>query len=46
MMAYVLLNYDIKYMHSKPRQTWIGEMPVPDMKATISVRRKLGTVKA
>ena len=46
LMAYMLLNYDIKYLPSKPKQKWLGPMSMPDMSATITVRRKSETVKA
>ncbi|KAK3707577.1 hypothetical protein LTR37_012072 [Vermiconidia calcicola] len=40
MMAYMLLNYDIKYIGARPERKWMGTLVVPDTSATILVKRK------
>ena len=40
MMAYMLLNYDIKYLPSKPAPQWMGVFSMPNTKAKIQIRRK------
>jgi len=39
-MAYLLLNYDIKPLKSRPQAKWIAMNIIPPVSATIEVRRK------
>jgi cytochrome P450 len=41
MLAYLLLNYDIEPLESRPRNVWIGMNRIPPMKATIRIRRRV-----
>ena len=43
-MAHMLLNYDIKYIESKPQKKWLGAIQLPDTGASITVRRKVGFI--
>jgi cytochrome P450 len=40
LLAYMLLNYDIEMMKERPAGKWVGNVSLPDMKATINVRRR------
>ena len=45
MLAYLLLNYQIKPQTPRPPMTWMRDTVVPNMKATIEIRRILNVVK-
>ena len=45
MLAYVLLNYDVEHLETRPKNTWFNTASVPDSKGSIRVKRKVGTVK-
>lgn len=45
-LAYMVLNYDVEPLVSRPPHKWFGQSSIPPMKATIKLRRKAGTVKA
>jgi cytochrome P450 len=40
LLAYMVLNYDIEPLEKRPEGKWIGQVTIPDMKATIKVRRR------
>ena len=40
LLAYMVLNYDIEMLAKRPAGTWVGQVSLPDMKATIKVRRR------
>jgi cytochrome P450 len=40
LLAYMVLNYDIEPLEKRPDGKWIGQVSLPDMKATIKVRRR------
>lgn len=40
LMAYMVLNYDLEMLPSRPESKWLGTALVPPMKATIKVRRR------
>lgn len=42
MLAYVVMHYDFEFAETRPRNTWFTIQRVPDMKATIRVRRRPG----
>lgn len=44
LLAYMVLNYDVQYLPERPPNKWFGQNVVPDMKATIKVRRRVGSV--
>ena len=39
LLAYVIMNYDIKPLPKRPDNSFVGGSIIPPMKATISVRR-------
>ncbi|CAM1505774.1 Fc.00g114110.m01.CDS01 [Cosmosporella sp. VM-42] len=43
-MAYLLLNYDIKMLDKRPQPQWIGGTIIPPLDARIEVRRKKDTI--
>lgn len=45
-LAYLVLNYDIKYLPARPPTKWIGMNIIPAVDARIEVRRRSGTVKS
>ena len=45
LLAYMVMNYDIQPLKSRPPNVWFGSSSVPPMKATIKVRRKEGTTR-
>ncbi|KAL9099371.1 MAG: hypothetical protein Q9163_005119 [Psora crenata] len=45
MLSYLLLNYDVEPLASRPPNLWFGTSSVPPTKATIRVRRKEGSIK-
>jgi cytochrome P450 len=40
LLAYMVLNYDIEMLAKRPEGRWVGQVSLPDMKATIRVRRR------
>jgi hypothetical protein len=40
LIAYLLINYEVKHIEERPRGTAIGQNLVPPLKATIQVRRR------
>jgi cytochrome P450 len=40
MLAYMILNYDFVKLEERPPNTWVGEIQIPPMKATIRVKRR------
>ena len=44
-LAYILLNYDIEPLQTRPERKWMGEVILPPMKQTLRIRRKVDTVK-
>lgn len=40
LLAYIILNYDIKLLNTRPPNVYIGSAILPPMKATISVKRR------
>ncbi len=40
LIAYLVLNYDIKPLAVRPDNFWLADTPLPPMRATIQVRRK------
>lgn len=40
LLAYVIMNYDIKPLPKRPDNSFVGGTIIPPMKATISVRRR------
>jgi cytochrome P450 len=40
LIAYMVLNYDVKPLPVRPRNTWLGETVLPPMKATVQIRRR------
>jgi cytochrome P450 len=40
LLAYMVLNYDIEPLEKRPDGKWVGTVCLPDMKATIKVRRR------
>ena len=40
LLAYMVLNYDIELLPKRPEGTWVGQVSLPNMKATIKVRRR------
>ncbi|KAF2099268.1 putative P450 monooxygenase [Rhizodiscina lignyota] len=42
LLVYILINYDIEPMAQRPSNMWFGTNILPDMKATIRVRRRKG----
>ncbi|KAL9631828.1 MAG: hypothetical protein Q9164_005681 [Protoblastenia rupestris] len=45
MLSYLSINYDIEPLATRPVNQWLGGTSMPPTKATIRVRRKMGTVK-
>lgn len=45
LLAYMLINYEVQYLPERPPNKWFGQNVVPDMKATIKVRRRVDTVQ-
>ena len=43
LLAYMVMNYEIQPLKSRPPNVWIGSTSVPPMKAALKVRRKEGT---
>lgn len=43
MLAYLLMNYDIKPLEERPPCNWIGKTMVPPTASTMEIRRKQGT---
>ena len=43
LLAYVVMNYEVEPLKTRPPNTWFGPTSLPPMKATIKVRRKEGT---
>lgn len=43
MLAYMLMNYDIKPLDEKPAFSWVGKTMVPPTASTMEIRRKQGT---
>jgi hypothetical protein len=39
-MAYLLLNYDIKLINERPKSQWFGHVIMPPLKAEIEIRRR------
>lgn len=44
LLAYMVLNYEVKPLASRPPNKWFGGVNLPPMKASIKVRRRKGTV--
>lgn len=44
LLAYMVMNYDVQYLPERPANKWFGSNVIPDMKATIKVKRRVGTV--
>ncbi|GAB7355372.1 hypothetical protein MBLNU459_g5896t1 [Dothideomycetes sp. NU459] len=44
LLAYMVMNYDVQHIPSRPQNVWFGQTVVPPQKATIRVRRREGTV--
>jgi len=44
MLAYMVLNYEIEPLATRPPNTWFNSTSLPPMKESIRVRRKEGTV--
>jgi cytochrome P450 len=40
LLAYMVLNYDIEMLKERPAGRWVGQTSLPNMKATIKVRRR------
>ena len=40
LLAYMVMNYEIQPLESRPPNSWIGSSSVPPMKARVKVRRK------
>lgn len=40
LLAYMILNYDIEMLKERPTGRWVGQVSLPDMTATIKVRRR------
>lgn len=40
LLAYMVLNYDIQMLKTRPEGRWVGPTVLPPMKATIKVRRR------
>lgn len=45
LLAYMVMNYDVEPLKSRPPNVWFGQSSLPPMKATIKVRRKAGTTR-
>lgn len=45
-IAYLVLNYDIKPLAERPATKWIGMNIIPAVDTRIEVRRRSGTVKS
>ena len=45
-LADMVLNYDVEHLSLRPQINWLNTMRAPDMKGTIRVKRREGTVKA
>lgn len=43
LLAYMVMNYELQPLKSRPVNIWFGRSSVPPMKAAIKVRRKEGT---
>jgi len=43
LMAYMLQNYEIQYMPSKPEMKWIGTFSMPNMTSSIKIRKRVRT---
>ena len=43
-IAHMVMNYDVEPLAKRPENTWFGPTVLPDMKASIRVRRRAGTV--
>lgn len=43
-LAYMVQNYDFKPLAEKPKSQWVGQTIIPAVQATITVRRRKGTV--
>ena len=46
LLAYMVMNYEIEPLATRPPNKWFGQNNLPPMKATIRVRRREGTTKA
>jgi len=46
LLAYMVMNYEIEPLATRPPNKWFGQNLLPPMKATIRVRRREGSVKA
>lgn len=42
MLAYVVMHYDFEFVETRPRNVWFTVQRVPDMKATVRVKRRPG----
>lgn len=40
LLAYMVLNYDIEVLAKRPEGRWVGQVILPDMTATIKVKRR------
>lgn len=43
LVAYLLLNYDLKPLEERPPPSCIGRTMIPPTKATMEIKRKAGT---
>ncbi|KAL9135843.1 MAG: hypothetical protein Q9175_002948 [Cornicularia normoerica] len=43
LLAYMVMNYEVEPLKSRPPNVWFGQSSMPPMKASIKVRRKEGT---
>lgn len=46
LLAYMVMNYEIEPLATRPPNKWFGQNNLPPMKATIRVRRREGITKA
>ena len=44
LLAYMVMNYEIEPLTTRPPNTWLGQTLMPPAKATIRIRRREGTV--
>ena len=45
LLAYMVMNYEVEPLPSRPPNTWFGQTNLPPLKASIKVRRREGTTK-
>lgn len=44
LLAYMVMNYEVEPLATRPPNTWFGQYHIPPLKAKIKVRRREGTV--